>query len=318
MHVPTVSVLMTAFNRENYIAEAIESVLSSTYADFELIIVDDGSVDRTVEIARNYARLDERVHVFVNEKNLGDYPNRNYAASLANGRYLKYLDADDMMYPHCLEFMVYQMDLFPDAALGFTKDLGIGLLYPMVLSPRDALRIEFIGQGALTNGPTFAIFRTDVFRKLGGFQCDRMTSDVAFSLKSILSYPVVFTMPNLVYYRYHPGQESVWGNQQNDVLARYFRIRRNTIKGARNILGDADWRTSTGNLIGIHLRIIARYFMKGRWKSAVEIWRLSELGLRDLRWLLIPSRHASLSVIGIELQTISPNWKCFPGATAVS
>ena len=72
-----VSVLMTSFNREKYIAEAIESVLASTYKDFELIIVDDCSKDNTVGIAKKYEELDSRVKVYINEVNLGDYPNRN-------------------------------------------------------------------------------------------------------------------------------------------------------------------------------------------------------------------------------------------------
>ena len=58
---PLVSVLMTAYNREKYIAEAIESVLASTYKNFELIIVDDCSKDKTVEIARRYAKKDQRI-----------------------------------------------------------------------------------------------------------------------------------------------------------------------------------------------------------------------------------------------------------------
>ncbi|HEV2714429.1 MAG TPA: glycosyltransferase family A protein, partial [Terriglobales bacterium] len=98
MATPLVSVLMTAYNREKYIAEAIESVLASNFKDFELIIVDDCSKDRTAEIARRYTS-DSRVQVHVNEKNLGDYPNRNRAASLARGKYLKYLDSDDVIYP---------------------------------------------------------------------------------------------------------------------------------------------------------------------------------------------------------------------------
>ena len=85
---PLVSVLMTSYNRENYIAEAIESVLASTYKNFELIIVDDRSKDRTVEIARSYESKDDRVKVYINEKNLGDYPNRNKAASYAKGFYI--------------------------------------------------------------------------------------------------------------------------------------------------------------------------------------------------------------------------------------
>src|SRR5918993_1638629 len=118
VNVPLVSVLMTAYNREKYIGEAIESVLSSTYTNFELIITDDCSNDRTVPIAKEYADKDGRVKVFVNEKNLGDYKNRNQAASYARGKYIKYLDSDDMMYPYTLQIMVGFMEQFPDAGFG--------------------------------------------------------------------------------------------------------------------------------------------------------------------------------------------------------
>src|ERR1017187_1015293 len=118
---PLVSVLMTAYNREKYIGEAIESVLASSYADFELIIVDDCSTDSTVAIARSYEARDKRIKVFVNEKNLGDYVNRNEAAKFGSGKYLKYVDSDDLIYPYGLDVMVKAMEQFPDAALGITS-----------------------------------------------------------------------------------------------------------------------------------------------------------------------------------------------------
>ncbi|MEJ0081053.1 MAG: glycosyltransferase family A protein [Puia sp.] len=90
---------MTCYNREKYIGEAIESVLASSYSNLELIIVDDHSSDDTVNIGRAYAEKDNRVNVYLNEKNLGDYPNRNKAASYARGEFLKYVDSDDYIYP---------------------------------------------------------------------------------------------------------------------------------------------------------------------------------------------------------------------------
>jgi glycosyltransferase involved in cell wall biosynthesis len=132
-----VSVLMTAYNREKYIAEAIESVLASSFKDFELIIVDDCSKDHTVEIARRYTS-DPRVQVHVNEKNLGDYPNRNRAASFARGKYLKYLDSDDVIYPHGLEVMVSSMERFPEAVLGLIRSPRNDAPDPAQLSPKEA------------------------------------------------------------------------------------------------------------------------------------------------------------------------------------
>ena len=103
---PLVSVLLTAYNREAYLAASIESVLAQSCGDFELIITDDRSSDGTLEIAREYERKDRRIHVHANERNLGDYGNRNFAASLASAEFLKFHDSDDVMYPHCLEVMI--------------------------------------------------------------------------------------------------------------------------------------------------------------------------------------------------------------------
>ena len=170
MNLPVVSVLMTAYNRENYIGAAIESVLSSTYKAFELIIVDDCSKDKTVEIARKYASLDQRVKVFVNEKNLGDYPNRNKAASYAKGKYLKYVDADDYIYPNGLEIIYSQMEKFPNASVGlFSLAQNSHTPFPILLKPSDSYIYNFLGQGLFHKAPLSAIFRKKAFEEVGGF-----------------------------------------------------------------------------------------------------------------------------------------------------
>ena len=111
MTAPLVSVLLTAYNREDYLAASIESVLAQTWSNLELIIVDDQSTDSSLQIARDYARRDARIRVHANDRNRGDYPNRNHAASFAQGEFLKFHDSDDVMYPHCLEVMVHYLSL---------------------------------------------------------------------------------------------------------------------------------------------------------------------------------------------------------------
>src|SRR5919201_1268486 len=117
---PLVSVLLTAYNREQYIAAAIESVLAQTCRDFELIITDDRSSDGTLAIARDYEGRHSRIRVHANERNLGDYGNRNFAASLARGQFLKFHDSDDVMYPHCLEVMIRYLSTTPSAAFALS------------------------------------------------------------------------------------------------------------------------------------------------------------------------------------------------------
>jgi glycosyltransferase involved in cell wall biosynthesis len=95
---PTVSVLTTIYNREAFLDASIRSTLASSFSDFELILVDDCSKDNSIDIAIAAAKLDCRVRVFQNPSNLGDYGNRNAAASLATGKYLKFVDSDDLIY----------------------------------------------------------------------------------------------------------------------------------------------------------------------------------------------------------------------------
>jgi len=204
---PLVSVLMTAYNREAYLPSAIESVLSQWWSDFELVIVDDRSSDRTLDIAREYARRDQRIRVHANERNLGDYGNRNHAASLARGEFLKFQDSDDVMYPHCLTVMVGALQEEPRAGFGLSKSRAWpGGPVPMFLTPRQAYQREFLGFGMFMCGPAGALFRTEVFRELGGFQDFGAPSDAIFWMRACARCPVLLLPADLFYYREHPGQ----------------------------------------------------------------------------------------------------------------
>lgn len=114
---PVVSIGLPVFNGENFLAEAIESVLAQTFAAFELIICDNASTDRTGEIGRHYAALDPRVRYFRNDHNLGAAPNYNRAFALSRGRYLKWLAHDDRLHPDYLARTVAVMEARPELVL---------------------------------------------------------------------------------------------------------------------------------------------------------------------------------------------------------
>jgi glycosyltransferase involved in cell wall biosynthesis len=205
---PLVSVLMTAYNREAFIAEAIESVLAQTFTDFELIIVDDASKDRTVDIAQSYASRDRRIRVYRNETNLGQFPNRNYAASLGTGEFLKYHDSDDLLYPHCLAVTVPLLMAYPQAAFALSPGARewMGGPCPMLLTPRMCYQREFLGGGMFHLGPACALFRAEAFRRLGMFQDVGPHSDDVFWLKACATENVLLVPGNLFWYRIHSGQ----------------------------------------------------------------------------------------------------------------
>jgi glycosyltransferase involved in cell wall biosynthesis len=96
-----VSIIMTVFNGERFLREAIESCLAQTYANLELIIIDDGSTDGSLEIINSFD--DDRIVLLINESNKGQSYSRNRGIKKSSGEYIAIMDADDIMYPNRLE-----------------------------------------------------------------------------------------------------------------------------------------------------------------------------------------------------------------------
>lgn len=201
---------MTAYNREKYISDAIESVLASTFDSFELIIVDDCSIDNSVAIAKKYAEKDQRIRVYVNKKNLGDYPNRNRAASYAKGKYLKYVDADDLIYPWGLEILVKEMESYPDAGWGLCSiDQDEGGIFPILLKQKEILNYHFNKNSLFHKASLSSIIKRDIFFELDGFSGKRHLGDYEMWLKLSLFSDVLLLPHGIVWHRTHDEQESV-------------------------------------------------------------------------------------------------------------
>jgi hypothetical protein len=290
---PAVSVLMTAFNRERYIGAAIESVLAQTCTDFELVIVDDRSTDASVEIARQYAAQDSRIRVSVNERNLGDYPNRNHAASLARGRFLKYHDSDDLLYPHCLEVMVGALESEPRA--GFALSGGSywqGGPVPLLSTPRLSYQREFLGFGLFNCGPAGALFRTDIFRELGGFANHGPASDHVFWLRACARYPVLLLPADLFWYRTHEGQE-LRGAAAAKAYARVPGHVWQALSAPECPLEPAEREVARRNVTWSIAKQVVRDFRAGNAALAWYRCQQSGLGIPDwLKYLRRPQRSA--------------------------
>jgi teichuronic acid biosynthesis glycosyltransferase TuaG len=114
---PLVSIVTPAYNAERFIAETIESVVNQTYTNWELIIVDDRSQDRTVEIIKSYVKQEARITLVELEENSGSAIARNTAMDQAKGRYLAFLDSDDQWLP---EKLTRQVAFMQDNAIAFS------------------------------------------------------------------------------------------------------------------------------------------------------------------------------------------------------
>ena len=172
---PRVTLAMPVYNGENYLAKAIVSILSQYYGDFELVITDNASTDRTEEIARDFAARDRRIRYFRNARNVGAAANYNRGFSLATGEYLKWCAHDDLISENFVSTCVGVLDEDETLSLVFARTVGIddlghttqpvGHETPALLDHDPTRRF----MDAITLGgtcfPIFGLFRMSALRR---------------------------------------------------------------------------------------------------------------------------------------------------------
>lgn len=150
---PVVSVIMPAYNAAKYISESIQSVLQQTFTDWELLVVDDCSTDETYALMQRFAMQDSRIHVFQTPVNSRTAVCRNLAMKYAKGRYLAFLDSDDLWLPNKLE---RQLEFMRENGYAFTftdyttiyadgSPTGKRVCVPVSLTYHQYLRNTIIG-----------------------------------------------------------------------------------------------------------------------------------------------------------------------------
>lgn len=167
--VPKVSICIPTYNYGQFITETIESVLAQTYADYELIVVDNCSSDDTMALVAAYVAKDERIRYFCNESNLGMVGNWNRCLQYVRGEYVKILCADDLLEPSCLKRSMEIFDRYPNVSLVTcirqTVDKELKPMADIVYA--DSTRIESgssvirkcFFEGNLIGEPTAVMFR---------------------------------------------------------------------------------------------------------------------------------------------------------------
>lgn len=187
---PLVSVIIPAYNSEDFIQQAIESVLCQTHANLEVIVVDDGSSDKTPEIVKALASSDPRVS-YIHQINQGQSSARNAGIDKARGRYIAFLDSDDIMLPNKIEEQVSYLEHNPACGLSYCKIFHFferdsdRLFYFKLPHPSGYLFEELLA-GNFIN-PLSAVVRKDLLDKFGGFPSElKFAEDQCLWLK--LSY----------------------------------------------------------------------------------------------------------------------------------
>ncbi len=269
---------MTTYNREQFVNEAISSVLAIDYINFELIIVDDGSKDKTVPIIQTFLPRDRRIRFFQNDQNLGDYPNRNKAASYALGKYLVYVDSDDRMFADALSKFVEAMETH-QCSFGIFSHSGNHEIF--MLEPGAIIPAHFFNKPVLNFGPVATIVKKDYFDQVGGFPVKYgPANDMYYNLKvASETNTLVFPFP-LVDYRLHEGQElnnkySYLYNNYTYLRDALIELRLPLTESQRAFLSNKNKRRFLTNLIKY-------YFNNLNWDKTINAIRLANFGVRDM------------------------------------
>ena len=280
---PAISILTTCYNREKYLAECIQSVLDGHFQDFELIIVDDGSTDRSVEIAKDFASKDNRIRVYENEVNLGDYPNRNKAASYAKGKYLKYLDADDMHGRFTIDMMVDAMESNPEAGIGFFDHSRNKPLFPLLLQPAQTYQAHYSKNHAIFHrSPLNVIIRKDVFMEIGGFTGNQHVGD--FELWHLICSvnPTVIIGSGLGFWRSHEDQQSVDNRTDPTVPFKYLCTALYFLSHPENPLPETVANGYISKFSKTQARAILYSFIRNGYHATLKLKKMSSLSWADI------------------------------------
>ena len=211
------SVVIPLYNKEKTIVNTIKSVLAQNYNNFEVVIVDDGSTDKSLELAKSFS--DNRIRIY-SKKHRGVSAARNYAVSKSNFDYIAFLDADDCWEPHYLSKMIELIKKYPDCAL-------YGSAYNVIKRNDREVIGNTIKEGIITNyfferlqqrimRTSATIVKKEVFDTVGGFPVGMVGGEDEYTWTKIaLQNNIAFTPKVLATYN-HIYNGSIWRNGQPD------------------------------------------------------------------------------------------------------
>ncbi len=259
---PAISVVMPVYNCEKYVSFAIESILKQSFADFEFIIIDDGSTDNSVNIINQFR--DPRINFICNEVNRGNYPLRNQGMGIARGKYICVMDADDISEPERFGIQYQFLENNPDVGIcgTFIRNIPSDLV-PRFITDHDHLKAAFLSNNFCSH-PSLCIRREIIEKHALKYNEDYYYSadfDLcvhALRFTKIQNIPVV-----LLRYRRHRDQISCAKCRDQEKFADMIRI--------NQLIESLQFRLEEIPVL-LHLRLMKKQPILEKYKPQAEQW----------------------------------------------
>lgn len=220
MSKPPITVLMTVYNGGEYLKSSVNSVLKQTFRDFELLIIDDCSTDRTLEDIQKIK--DSRIRIHHNENNLGQTRSLNVGLELARGEYVGRMDADDIIYPQWLEIQHNFITIHPQYCAVSTKAAVINSrskLVKVLHSPEswDEILLKFLTDSPINH--VGVLMNKEVVRQVGGYDASfKIAADYDLWSKLIRNGHRLASTPHvLAAIRVHESSTSILEKGKSDI-----------------------------------------------------------------------------------------------------
>lgn len=197
---PFFTVIIPLYNKEKYIEKALKSILNQTFTDFEVLIVNDCSTDKSLEIASEF--VSEKIQIIQHEKNSGLAATRNTGIKKAKSNYVTFLDADDLWKPYFLEKIYYLIQNFPEARIfGTNYEENWHTTIKKPLNGSESLASNFTGyinffkinlkQGIYNHGSV--CFHKEVFKDVGFYNEEiNFSEDLDFNIRANYHYKLAY------------------------------------------------------------------------------------------------------------------------------
>ena len=208
---PMLTIFLPVYNGKAYLGEAVHSLLTQSFADFELIIVDDGSTDESVTIAESFRKQDERIRV-IRGAHSGEVSARNKALSVSHpgSRFFLNHDSDDISLPTKLQVLVQYLETHPNIAIvgslaEYFNEAGECLGNPPIEVAAERIRATFHDVNSMIHSSS--LIRREVFASIGGYRKEfRSVDDYDFFMRALLAGFVLENVPSVLHrIRLHAG-----------------------------------------------------------------------------------------------------------------
>jgi glycosyltransferase involved in cell wall biosynthesis len=299
---PLVSVVTPVYNGAEYLAECIENVLKQSYKNYEYIIVNNCSTDRTLDIAKSYSQQDRRIRVHDNEHFVGVIENHNTAFGLISpaSKYCKVVSADDFIFPECLTRMVEFAEEHPSVGmvgaymLAGRRVMNIGLEYERnVVSGRDICRETLLGGPYVFGSPTSLLYRSDLIRNgMPFYPTSNPHSDTTACYQALEFCDFGFVHQVLSYARIHPESQTSksikFGTINRALIGDLKRF------GPKYLTRDEFEKRVADSMDGYYGWLVRALFEHPRDK---EFWQVQKAGLQEIGFKFSSARLFKAAVL---------------------